>query len=85
MAVIYLEHPRHGQKVAMSDSEAAFDMANGWKKFDPIARRDEAEKAKQEAAAPVVERKKPGPKPKVEDVPNFLAQPSQNDEKPPEE
>ena len=37
MAVIYLEHPVHGQKVATSDAEARYDRANGWYEFDPNA------------------------------------------------
>lgn len=35
MAVIYLKHPEHGTKVAISDLEAIADMRNGWKIFDP--------------------------------------------------
>lgn len=36
MAVIYLQHPKHGAKVAISELEAENDIANGWEKFDPI-------------------------------------------------
>ena len=35
MAVIYLRHPNHGAKVAISEMEAENDMQNGWKEFDP--------------------------------------------------
>lgn len=35
MAVIYLKHPRHGAKVAISELEAENDIANGWEEFDP--------------------------------------------------
>lgn len=35
MAVIYLQHPKHGAKVACSDIEAQMDFANGWEEFDP--------------------------------------------------
>lgn len=35
MAVIYLRHPKHGAKVAISDMEAENDLQNGWKEFDP--------------------------------------------------
>ena len=35
MAVIYLQHPVHGAKVACSDIEAQMDFANGWEEFDP--------------------------------------------------
>lgn len=38
MAEIYLEHPRHGDKVACSDQEAKHDRENGWKDFDPKER-----------------------------------------------
>jgi hypothetical protein len=31
---IYLRHPVHGTKVAISDAEAASDEENGWKRFD---------------------------------------------------
>lgn len=37
MAVIYLRHPVHGEKVACSDSEAAYDKKHGWVEFDPYA------------------------------------------------
>lgn len=35
MAVIYLRHPAHGEKVACGDLEAAMDRVNGWEDFDP--------------------------------------------------
>lgn len=35
MAVIYLRHPIHGEKVASSDLEATYDQENGWVIFDP--------------------------------------------------
>jgi hypothetical protein len=35
MAVIYLRHPKHGAKVAISDMEAENDLQNGWEEFDP--------------------------------------------------
>lgn len=37
MPVIYLEHPRHGQKVATAESEALYDEGNGWRRFTPGA------------------------------------------------
>lgn len=37
MAVIYLRHEKHGAKVACSDLEAAYDISNGWERFDPTA------------------------------------------------
>lgn len=35
MAVIYLRHPTHGAKVAISHDEAEGDIQNGWEEFDP--------------------------------------------------
>lgn len=35
MAVIYMKHPRHGAKVAISEHEAIFDEMNGWTRYDP--------------------------------------------------
>lgn len=35
MAVIYLRHPTHGTKVAISEIEAYNDFENGWEEFDP--------------------------------------------------
>lgn len=35
MAVIYLQHPTHGAKVAISEMEAEYDIQNGWEEFDP--------------------------------------------------
>jgi hypothetical protein len=35
MAVIYLRHPVHGEKVASTEAEAAHDRENGWEDFDP--------------------------------------------------
>ena len=42
MAVIYLRHPIHGAKVACSDMEAQYDMAQGWEIFDPTVPADPA-------------------------------------------
>lgn len=36
MAVIYLRHPKHGAKVAISEAEARVDIDNGWEEFDPL-------------------------------------------------
>ena len=33
--IIYLRHPKHGCKVAISNLEAREDMDNGWEQFDP--------------------------------------------------
>jgi hypothetical protein len=62
MPVIYLRHPVHGAKVAISHDEAQNDSAQGWEEFDPNA----------VAEQPVVEVKRKGRR-KREDVPNFLA------------
>jgi hypothetical protein len=43
MAVIYLRHPTHGAKVAISDMEAEHDRQNGWEAYDPNAVTDEHE------------------------------------------
>jgi len=32
---IYLKHPKHGQKVAISDMEAKYDETNGWVRYNP--------------------------------------------------
>ena len=35
MAVIYLVHPTHGAKVAISEEEAFFDEMYGWSRYNP--------------------------------------------------
>lgn len=35
MAITYLQHPKHGTKVAISDMEVEFDLQNGWSEFNP--------------------------------------------------
>jgi hypothetical protein len=35
MPNIYLQHPKHGAKVAISWVEAQEDMQHGWEEFDP--------------------------------------------------
>lgn len=32
---IFLKHPQHGNKVAISDMEADFDEKNGWLRYNP--------------------------------------------------
>ena len=34
MAVIYLVHPTHGAKVAISETEANYDAMSGWQRYD---------------------------------------------------
>lgn len=52
MAVIYLRHPQHGAKVAISEHEAECDEMYGWSRFDPTASDDEDDAAVNEMAAP---------------------------------
>lgn len=35
MAVIYLQHFLHGNKVAISEDEATYDERNGWRRYTP--------------------------------------------------
>jgi len=35
MPNIFLRHPKHGEKVAISWLEAREDMEHGWEEFDP--------------------------------------------------
>lgn len=35
MAVIYLAHPVHGAKVAISEEEANYDEMYGWERYNP--------------------------------------------------
>jgi hypothetical protein len=37
MAVIYLQHPHHGAKVATMDAEAIYDEEYGWVRYNPAA------------------------------------------------
>ena len=37
MALAYLKHPIHGEKVESNDPIAAMDRSNGWVDFDPSA------------------------------------------------
>ena len=41
---VYLRHPVHGLKIAISTVEAAMDHEHGWEEYDPLepaARQDE--------------------------------------------
>lgn len=33
MPIIYLRHPRHGEKIASSEMEAEYDEQNGWQRY----------------------------------------------------
>lgn len=35
MALIYLQHPKHGVKIASMEMEAQNDEIHGWTRFDP--------------------------------------------------
>jgi len=35
--LIYLEHPKHGRKIAYMEAEAVGDESNGWKRYNPDA------------------------------------------------
>jgi hypothetical protein len=49
MPIIYLQHPKHGTKIANMDLEADFDEQNGWERYNPDT------PSAPEAAAPVNE------------------------------
>ena len=57
MALIYLKHPDHGDKVATMDLEAEFDEQNGWVRYTPdtpsISVEVETVEESAEVAAPV--------------------------------
>jgi len=36
MSVIYMVHPTHGAKVAISDAEAILDAMDGWERYEVI-------------------------------------------------
>lgn len=40
---IYMKHPTHGTKVAISEVEVEFDKTHGWEVFDPEAKRPDPE------------------------------------------
>lgn len=40
MTLIYLQHPRHGVKIASLDAEAEHDEQHGWVRFDPNAQNE---------------------------------------------
>lgn len=57
MAVIYLVHPTHGAKVAISDEEANYDAMSGWQRYDVdtatvLADDDDGDEPVNEMAAP---------------------------------
>lgn len=48
MAVIFLQHPLHGAKVACSVQEVEYDKTHGWVEFDPLVAPVEPEAPPQE-------------------------------------
>jgi hypothetical protein len=51
MPNIYLRHPKHGAKVAISWNEAQEDMQQGWEEFDPSDPDDSESPASAEMSA----------------------------------
>jgi hypothetical protein len=43
MSVIYMVHPTHGAKVAISEHEAISDEMYGWERYDPCTPADEVD------------------------------------------
>ena len=35
--LIYLQHAKHGRKIAYMEAEAVFDESHGWKRYNPTA------------------------------------------------
>ena len=56
MSVIYMVHPAHGAKVAISEHEAIYDEMHGWERYDPTtpdaAVGDEGDEPVNEMVAP---------------------------------
>ena len=48
---IYLRHPVHGAKIAISDLEAAMDYEHGWEEYDPAAPEPNQLKRRRKAVA----------------------------------
>ena len=57
MAVIYMVHPVHGAKVAISEHEADYDEMHGWMRYNPDTPDDAADE--DEPAAVVNEMAEP--------------------------
>lgn len=70
MAVIYLLHPIHGAKVAISEMEAENDFQNGWEEFDPY---DVSEP--EDAPAPPAPEPEPAPAEPVNQLPRRRGRP----------
>lgn len=54
MPVIYLKHPIHGSKVAISEFEVEHDKALGWEVYDPTTKPIKASKPAPVVVEPVI-------------------------------
>jgi hypothetical protein len=56
MSVIYMVHPSHGAKVAISNEEANYDAMSGWQRYDvdtsTVLTDDDDDESVNEMAAP---------------------------------
>jgi len=68
MAVIYMVHPSHGAKVAISEDEANLDAMNGWQRYDPVTSSVLADEDEDELVNEMAAPKRRGrPRAKLED------------------
>ena len=67
MAVIYLVHPVHGAKVAISDQEAIYDEMNGWMRYDPDTPVEAADEDEDEIINELAPKRRGRPRAKQED------------------
>ena len=68
MAVIYMIHPVHGAKVAISDHEADYDEMHGWMRYNPETPEAAADEDDAEVVNEMAEPKRRGrPRAKQED------------------
>jgi hypothetical protein len=58
MAAIYLQHPRHGAKVAISEDEAVYDETEGWTRYDPVSAPPQPAKLEDVSADPPIRRRR---------------------------
>ena len=68
MAVIYMVHPVHGAKVAISEHEADYDEMHGWMRYNPETPEAAADEDDAEVVNEMAEPKRRGrPRAKQED------------------
>jgi hypothetical protein len=67
MAVIYLIHPVHGAKVAISEHEAIYDEMNGWMQYDPTTPVQAADDDDEEGINELAPKRRGRPRVKQED------------------